>query len=101
MSKPPSPPALNSAPPEPMNLTLTLTDDQLDAIAERVASKLSKTSGRPLTVPQAAAKLGLCSRTVRRRVEAGDIARVPLCGAGSRVLIPESEIARLTNPQHA
>jgi excisionase family DNA binding protein len=84
-----------------MNLTLTLTDDQLDAIAQRVASKLSKTSGRPLTVPQAAAKLGLCSRTVRRRVEAGDIARVPLCGAGSRVLIPESEIARLTNPQHA
>ena len=84
-----------------MELTLTLTDDQLDAIAERVAEKISKTGGRPLTVTQAAAKLGLCTRTVRRRIEAGDIARVPLCGAGSRVLIPAAEIARLTNPQHA
>lgn len=81
-----------------MELTLTLTDDQLDAIADRVATKLSKTLGRPLTVPEAAARLGLCSRTIRRRVECGDIARVPLCGSGARVLIPESEIARLTNP---
>ena len=88
-----------------MELTLTLTDDQIDAIAEIVAEivadKLSKTGGRPLTVKEAAAKLGLCSRTVRRRVEAGDIARVPLIGARARVLIPAAEIARLTNPQDA
>ena len=81
-----------------MNVTLTLTDDQIDAIASRVAAKLAKTSGRPLTVPQAAAKLGLCSDTIRRRVDAGQIARVPMVGCGARVLIPESEITRLLNP---
>ena len=80
-------------------LTLTLTDELLDAIAERVAAKLSKTSGRPLTPEQVGEKLGISGRTVRRRVESGEIARVPLAGAGSRVLIPESEVARLTNPQ--
>lgn len=82
-----------------MNLTLTLTDDQIDAIAERVAAKIRKTVNKPVTVPEAAARLGVCARTIRRRVECGDIARVPLTGSGARVLIPAAEIARLTNPQ--
>lgn len=84
-----------------MNLTLTLTDDQIDAIAERVAEKISKTSGRPLTPEQVGNRLGITGRTVRRRVQSGEIARVPLAGAGSRVLIPASEMERLLNPQHA
>jgi excisionase family DNA binding protein len=82
-----------------MIVSLTLTDDQLDAIAERVAAKVGRKSDRPLTVNEAAERLGLCGRTVRRRVEAGEIARVPLCGAGARVLIPAAEIERLLNPQ--
>jgi len=81
-----------------MTLSLTLTADQLDQLAERVAAKLNRTSGKPLTVPQAAAKLGIGASTIRRRVESGDIARVPKSATGERVLIPQAEIERLLNP---
>jgi len=81
-----------------VNVVLTLTDDQLDAIAERVAAKVGQTTSRPLTVAQAADQLGVCSRTILRRIQAGEIARVPVSAAGSRYLIPASEITRLLTP---
>lgn len=81
-----------------ITVQVRLEDDQLAKLAELIAERAGN-NRRPLTVPQAAERLGLCGRTIRRRIEAGEIARVPLCGAGSRVLIPASEIDRLLNPQ--
>lgn len=80
-----------------MNLTFQLTDDQLDAIAERVAAKMAKpVSGRPLSISQAARELGVSRETVRLAVHAGKVKRV----AGiSAIRIPASEIERLTNPK--
>lgn len=83
-----------------MTVSLTLTPSQLDAIASQVAAKMAPVAtDRPYTIPQAADRLGLCADTVRIRVKAGQIARLPVSATGSRVLIPAAEINRLLEPQ--
>ena len=76
-----------------MNVTLTLTDDQLDELAERVAAKMAKpVSSRPLSLSDAARELGVSREHLRLQVHAGKIKRVPGINA---IRIPFSEIQKL------
>lgn len=67
-----------------------MTDDQLLAIAERVAAIID--APRSLSVAQAAHALNISPDSVRRRVAAGIIRRIPNMGS---VRIPSTEIKRL------
>lgn len=69
-----------------MTITLTLTDDQIDALATVVAERMRGTttpSPRPhfYTVPEVAKALRISTKTVRRRIDAGIIPRVPAVAA--------------------
>jgi len=76
-----------------MNVTLTLTDDQLDAIASRVAAKMAApVSSRPLSLAEAARELGVSREHLRLQVHAGKIQRVPKISA---IRIPFAEIQRM------
>lgn len=69
---------------------MTLTDQDIDRIAERVVQKLA--GERPLNVQQAAQRLGVSTRTVRRMIEAGDLKRV---SGTSRTLITATSLNQL------
>jgi Helix-turn-helix domain len=76
-----------------MTITLQFTDDQLDAIAERVAKKMkAPVSGRPMSLADAAREVGVSRDTLSRAVHAGKVKRVPGITA---IRIPASEIQRL------
>jgi len=78
-----------------MDLVLHLTDDQVDAIAARVAARMAEApqrTRRPFTLREAAAEIGVSYETLRLRVRAGTVRRVPGIG---KVLIPADEVARL------
>ena len=84
-----------------MNLTVSLTPDQLVVLAREVANLLGPDAHLPgverlpetLTVQQAAAALQLHPRTVSRRVAAGVIPRVP--GLGSAIRIPRKHVEKM------
>jgi excisionase family DNA binding protein len=79
-----------------MKLTIELTQEQVDEIAAAIAGKLGKrdsSSAKTLTIRQAAARLNVAQDTVRRRVKAGIIPKVPCLGV---VRIPAYAIDRLT-----
>ena len=79
-----------------MMITLMLTADQFDQLAERVAAKMAKpVSGRPLSLSEAAKELGVSRETIRLAVHAGKVKRVPGISA---IRIPASEITRLLTP---
>ena len=76
-------------------LEIALTEAQMDALAERmVAKNRGDQEPNSYTVEEAAEKLRISVKTVRRRVEAGRIARIPGIG---RVRIPRAEMQRLLN----
>jgi DNA-binding GntR family transcriptional regulator len=78
---------------KPMTLTLTLTPEQLDQLAERVAAKMAPpVSGRPLSLNEAARELGVSRETIRLAVHAGKVKRVPNITA---IRIPAAEIQRM------
>jgi hypothetical protein len=76
-----------------MDVTLTLTDAQLDELAQRVAAKMAPpVSGRPLSLKEAARELGVSTETIRLAVHAGKVKRVPNITA---IRIPAAEIQRM------
>ena len=85
-----------------MNLTLTLTDDQIDALAERVAVKMGKRIENPLSIAEFAREADKSWATIKKWVDAGIIVKSPIPGD---TLIPYSELERFragsANPQHA
>ena len=76
-----------------MTITITLTDAQLDELAERVAAKMAPpVSGRPMSLSEAARELGVSRETIRLAVHAGKVKRVPGITA---IRIPAAEIQRM------
>lgn len=76
-----------------MTLTIILSDEQLEAIARRVAALQANDGAKPLTIRAASAALGLSEKTIQRRVRAGLIPTVTL---SKRPLIPADFIRKAT-----
>ena len=76
-------------------MTLELTEEQLDKLADAVAERLRKRQAKafekPLTVTEFAQASKLSTSQIYRWVEAGKLRRVPGLG---KVLIPTSELER-------
>jgi hypothetical protein len=74
---------------------LTLTQADLDAIAERAVRRFAETHPRPtqVTQQQAAEMLGVCSKTVQRYIRAG---KLKLNGGG---YVPIEMIDAIRAPQ--
>ena len=78
-----------------VNLTLTLADEQLDAIADRVAKRMGKApSGNPLTVSQFAKAVNRSWPYIKNRVDAGIILKLDQPGP---TMIPHAELERYRN----
>lgn len=77
-----------------MTITIHFTDEQMQQLADRIAERMrfSHADDRPLTVKEAADRLGVSTSTINRRLAAGTIPTVPGLG---RSLIPASAIAEL------
>lgn len=61
-----------------INIPVELTAEHLDYIAERVAEKLGRAdTDKPRTAREAAAEMNVCEKTVRRKVDAGELPRLP------------------------
>jgi hypothetical protein len=74
-----------------INIPVELTAEHLDYIAERVAMKLGRADAdRPRTAKEAAAEMRVCAKTVRRKVDAGELPRLP----GSPLRISPEAIRR-------
>ena len=82
-----------------MTLTIQLNAEQLDQLAEIVASKLQARPAKDaLSIIEAAAKTGVSKDTIRRRIRAGLIPVVP---GMNPVRIPSDFIARMMQtPTH-
>lgn len=77
-------------------ITLQVSDDMLATLAKLIASQLNKADRQATyTVTEASRALRCAEKTIRRRVEAGTLPRVP--GSG-RVLIPAAAIEQMLNP---
>jgi excisionase family DNA binding protein len=74
-------------------LTILLTEEQLESLADRIAKKIDPQQKKPLTVAEASRALGIAQSTITLHVRAGVIKKVPDCG--KQVLIPRTEIERL------
>ena len=70
----------------------TLTAEDIDRIAEAVVERLTGNKAKPLNVQQAAQRLGVSTRTVRRMIENGDLKRVP---GTNRTLITATSLQQL------
>lgn len=78
-----------------LTLQIQLSDADLERLAEMVAAKRGASDqvpNKPHTVSEAAERLGVSPRTIRRRIEAGLIKTIPELG---HVRIAPSEIRRL------
>lgn len=74
-----------------INIPVELTAEHLDYIAERVAEKLGRgEDDKPRTAKQAADEMNVCTRTVRRKVLAGELPALP----GSPLRISPEAIRR-------
>jgi len=80
-----------------VTLTLQLTPDQLNELADAVARKLGSAAAEKsqdaLTVAEAAKRLGVSRLTIYRRTQAGLIPTIPNLGV---IRIPASVIDRMT-----
>lgn len=74
------------------------SDEQLRVLGGYIA-EAALTPQPPLPVPMAAKALGISQDTLRSRVKAGTVARVPASVTGTTILIPAAEISRILNPQ--
>lgn len=77
-------------------LEVRLSDEQLEALAERIAVKMGEAAPKrsaPLSVKEAAAALNISQDSVRNRMKAGLIRKAPDMEGLTR--IPQSEIQRL------
>ena len=77
-------------------LEVRLSDEQLEALAERIAVKMGEAAPRrkaPLTVKDAAAALNVGQDAIRSRIKAGLIRTVD--DLEGLIRIPQSEIQRL------
>lgn len=78
-----------------MNLTLTLSDEQLEAIVSLVAKRLpaAQNSAAPMTVKAFHAAIGgaLSPESIYRQCQSGRIRTVANC---SKILIPAAELKR-------
>jgi len=73
-------------------MNLTLTEDELDFIAAKVAERMAaKMPDAPMTVSQAAECLNISTWNVRSRIAAKSIPTIPGYG---RVLIPAAWVAK-------
>lgn len=72
---------------------MSLTDHDIERIAERVVQKLNGEQTRPLSVQQAAERLQVSTRTIRRMIESGELKRVP---GTSRTLVTAASLQQLT-----
>jgi excisionase family DNA binding protein len=84
-----------------VTLTLELTPDQLDALADIVARKLgvsAEKSEDALTVGEAAKRLKVSKLTIYRRTKSGLIPTIPNLGV---IRIPATAIDQLTRRQTA
>jgi hypothetical protein len=74
-----------------INIPVELTSEHLDYIADRVAEKLGRADAdRPRTAKEAAAEMRVCAKTVRRKVESGELLSLP----GSPLRISPASIQR-------
>lgn len=74
-----------------VNVPVELTAEHLEYIAERVAEKLGRADDdKPRTAKQAAAEMNVSTKTVRRKVEAGELLSLP----GSPLRISPEAIRR-------
>ncbi len=74
-----------------VNIPLELTSEHLDYIAERVAAKLNRAdAAKPRTAKEAAAEMNVSTKTVRRKVESGELPALP----GSPLRISPQAIQR-------
>lgn len=72
---------------------IRLPDDQLEKLAELVAAKMpGQGPTKPVSPAELAELIGVSEDTIRRRIDAGLIKKVPDIG---RVKIPVSEVDRL------
>jgi excisionase family DNA binding protein len=83
-------------------LTLALSDDQLDAIAEHVAAKLARGTKQDArsaayTVTTLAQELGMSPRAIRGAIERRELAAVK---RGGRWIIAAQAVAAWAEPQH-
>lgn len=82
--------------PMPIYVQFELTDEQIEAIAAVVAKKVGpQTSGRPLSMTEAAKELNVSRETIRLAVHAGKMKRVPNISA---IRIPAAEVERMKRP---
>ena len=76
-------------------LNLTLTDEQLDQLADAVTTRINsrgtQQTMKPLTVSEFAGATGLSTCSVYRHLKAGTIRRVPNIG---KKLIPGKELEK-------
>ena len=77
-----------------IHLTLELTDEQLDAIAELAARKLGKVTENPLTISEFAVAVKESRSTINNKVRAGIIQKSKNPGV---TRIPHSELERYRN----
>jgi len=76
-----------------MNLTATLTQEDIERIADAVAARLNGSTGKKsYTLKDAAAALNLSERTVRNMVTDGRLRRLR---GTSRMIFPATEIDKL------
>lgn len=69
----------------------SMDDDAIEALAARLGVRQSRRTS-PWTLAEAARELGVSRETLRLRIHAGEIARVPNIGA---LRIPAREMERL------
>ena len=74
------------------SLTVILTSEQLDDLADRIAARLRSSRHDTLSISEAAGVLGVSIETIRRRVKDGTI--TPIKGT-SRIRFTREEIDKL------
>jgi excisionase family DNA binding protein len=80
-----------------VNITMMLTDDQLDELAQRVAEILACREPEPdlLTLDQAASMAGVSPRTISNWISAGRLERH---GVARKPLVARAELLALLEP---
>jgi hypothetical protein len=61
----------------PLELRLVLSDEDVQRIAQAVAEKMGAVAPKPMTIAQFAERVGESKSTIRRKVDAGVITKLP------------------------